>query len=108
MVNARKKKSEPPFCPITATVRLIGGKWKLTILYSLLSGKKRFNELQRLTGGPSARILTLQLRELEDDGIIKRTVYDQIPPKVEYSLSAKGKSLNEVLEQVAKWGMEHG
>ncbi|WP_413561591.1 winged helix-turn-helix transcriptional regulator [Bdellovibrio sp. HCB209] len=87
-------------------MQVIGGKWKPMIIYNLLSGTKRFNELQRLSGNPSARVLTLQLRELEDDKIIKRHVFDQIPPRVEYSLTTKGKSLNNILEMMAIWGKE--
>lgn len=85
-------------------MRIIGGKWKPMILFNLLSGAKRFNELQRLSGNPSARILTMQLRELEDDKIIHRKEYEQIPPKVEYSLTTRGKSLNSILDMMAKWG----
>ncbi len=104
MVTKKKQASKPSPCPVTNTVRIIGGKWKPMILFNLLSGAKRFNELQRLTGNPSARILTMQLRELEDDKIIHRKEYDQIPPKVEYSLTTRGKSLNNILEMMAKWG----
>jgi len=107
MVTEKGKKSKPVPCPVTKTMQVIGGKWKPMILFHLLSGKKRFNELQRLAGNPSARVLTLQLRELENDKIVKRDVYDQIPPRVEYSLTSKGKSLNHVLEMLARWGSEH-
>lgn len=108
MVKAMSQKSKLPDCPVTCTMKIIGGKWKPMILYNLLSGKKRFNELQRLSGNPSARVLTMQLRELEDDKVIKREVYDQVPPRVEYSLTGKGKSLNEVLSMMAKWGLKNG
>ena len=101
-----KLKTSP--CPVTKTVQVIGGKWKPMILFQLVSGKKRFNELQRLAGGPSARVLTMQLRELEQDKIVKREVFDQIPPRVEYSLTAKGKSLSAILDMMALWGTEHG
>lgn len=94
-------------CPVTKTMQVIGGKWKPMVLYHLMSGAKRFNELQRLSGGPSARVLTLQLRELESDKIIKREVFEQIPPRVEYSLTKKGKTLSSILDMMAKWGMEH-
>ncbi|MFM6929008.1 MAG: winged helix-turn-helix transcriptional regulator [Bdellovibrio sp.] len=107
MVTEKAKKSKPAPCPVTKTMQVIGGKWKPMILFNLLSGKKRFNELQRLSGNPSARVLTLQLRELEDDKIIKREVFDQIPPRVEYFLTTKGKSLSDVLEMMARWGAEH-
>ncbi|MBO9668626.1 MAG: helix-turn-helix transcriptional regulator [Bdellovibrio sp.] len=107
MVTENAKKSKPAPCPVTKTMQVIGGKWKPMILFNLLSGRKRFNELQRLAGNPSARVLTLQLRELENDKIIKRDVFDQIPPRVEYSLTAKGKTLGNVLEMMAQWGTEH-
>lgn len=107
MLKEKNKKQKPSPCPVTKTMQVIGGKWKPMILYHLLTGNKRFNELQRLTGGPSARVLTLQLRELEKDRIIKREVYDQIPPRVEYSLTNKGTTLNSILDMMAKWGMEH-
>lgn len=107
MVTKKAKVQKPAPCPVTKTMQVIGGKWKPMILFNLLSGTKRFNELQRLSGSPSARVLTLQLRELEDDKIIKRDVFDQIPPRVEYSLTTKGKTLNAVLEMMAKWGTEH-
>ncbi|QLY25238.1 helix-turn-helix domain-containing protein [Bdellovibrio sp. KM01] len=108
MVTKSDKKTKQSPCPVTKTMQVIGGKWKPMILFNLLSGRKRFNELQRLAGNPSARVLTLQLRELEDDKIIKRDVFDQIPPRVEYSLTTKGKSLSSVLEMMAKWGQAHG
>lgn len=104
MVAKKKPSSKVPACPVTNTMRIIGGKWKPMILFHLLSGAKRFNELQRLSGNPSARVLTMQLRELEEDKIVHRKVYDQIPPRVEYSLTARGKSLNSILDMMAKWG----
>lgn len=107
MVARRVKKRKAVVCPVSVTVKMIGGKWKPLILYYLVDGKKRFNELQRITGGPSARILTVQLRELEEDKIIKREVYEQIPPRVEYSLTAKGRSLSNLLNAMAKWGIEN-
>ncbi len=108
MVAKRVKKGRVPQCPVSLTVKIIGGKWKPTILFYLVDSKRRFNELQRLAGGPSARILTVQLRELERDKIIKREVFEQIPPKVEYSLTAKGRSLTSLLNAMAKWGLENG
>ncbi|UYL08546.1 helix-turn-helix transcriptional regulator [Bdellovibrio sp. SKB1291214] len=104
MVTKSAGKTKVPPCPITRIMNVIGGKWKPMIIYNLLSGTKRFNELQRLSGNPSARVLTLQLRELENDKIISRRVFDQIPPRVEYSLTTKGKSLNLVMEMMAQWG----
>jgi DNA-binding HxlR family transcriptional regulator len=103
----KSSKNKPSPCPVTRTVNIIGGKWKPMIIYALLNESKRFNDLQRSIGNPSARILTLQLRELEEDKIIKREVYDQIPPKVEYSLTKRGRSLNEILMKMAEWGLEY-
>lgn len=91
-------------CPVEAALHIIGNKWKGAILYHLLSGVKRFNELRRLIPDVSQRILTLQLRELENDNVIIRKVYPQVPPKVEYSLSELGASLQPVLFALGKWG----
>ena len=93
-------------CPVETTLRAIGGRWKVLVLHYLLSGTKRFNELHRLLGGISHRTLAKQLRELERDGIVVRKVYPQIPPKVEYSLSALGKKLTPVLDAMHGWGEE--
>ena len=94
-------------CPVEATVDIIGGKWKSVILFHLLPGKKRFGELQRLLPGVTQRMLTLQLRELEEDGIIARHVYREVPPKVEYSLTDFGTSLQPILLQMRDWGQEY-
>lgn len=91
-------------CPVEAALDVIGNKWKGIILFHLLSGTKRFNELLKLMPGISQRVLTLQLRELEEDVVIKRKVYAQIPPKVEYSLSILGKSLQPILMALRDWG----
>lgn len=91
-------------CPIGATIKILSGKWKILILFSLEAGTKRFNELRRELPGITQRMLTNQLRELENDKIIVRKVYAQVPPKVEYSLSDIGKTLKPVLEQLRKWG----
>lgn len=93
-------------CSVEAALDVIGGKWKGVILFHLLDGKKRFNELRRLIPTASLRILTLQLRELESDGVILRTVYPQIPPKVEYELTTFGKSLKPILLQLREWGAQ--
>src|SRR5687768_13863516 len=84
-------------CPVEATVDVIGGKWKSVIVYHLLDGTKRFNELKRLNKGITQRMLTLQLRELEASGIVHREIYRQIPPKVEYSLTEFGRSLEPLI-----------
>ncbi|MCU0526448.1 MAG: winged helix-turn-helix transcriptional regulator [Elainella sp. Prado103] len=83
---------------------MIGGRWKVLILRELLSGVKRFNQLHRALQGITQKMLTQQLRELEDDGIIHREVYLQVPPKVEYSLTATGETLKPILEAMHQWG----
>ena len=94
-------------CPVVTTLDIIGGKWKVLILYHLSSDTRRFNELQRLLGGITQRMLTLQLRELEQDGIVHREVYPQVPPKVEYSLTDFGLTLMPVIEAMHHWGAEY-
>lgn len=94
-------------CPVTATVSIIGGKWKPPILSRLVEGVRRFGELQRLVPNITKKMLTQQLRELEQDGIVERKVYHQVPPKVEYSLTAYGESLKPVLAAMEAWGIEH-
>lgn len=95
-------------CPITAAMAVIGGKWKILLIFNLLAGTKRFGELRRLVPGITQKMLTQQLRELEDDGIVRRRVYPQVPPKVEYSLTALGRGLEPVLGQLCAWGRSHG
>ncbi|YCA43637.1 helix-turn-helix transcriptional regulator [Bacillus sp. JZ8] len=94
-------------CPVEATVDVIGGKWKSVIVYHLLNGTKRFNELKRLNKGITQRMLTLQLRELEASGIVHREIYRQIPPKVEYSLTEFGRSLEPLILFMRNWGLEN-
>jgi DNA-binding HxlR family transcriptional regulator len=91
-------------CSVEAALDVIGGKWKGVILFHLLDGKKRFNELRRLIPSVTLRMLTLQLRELEQDEVVVRTVYPQVPPKVEYSLTDFGKSLKPILLKLRDWG----
>jgi len=91
-------------CPVEATIDVIGGKWKTLIIHNLLDGTKRFNELKRLVSNVTQRMLTSQLRELESIGIVHREVYAQIPPKVEYSLTKKGRTLEPVLWKMHEWG----
>lgn len=91
-------------CPVEATADILGGKWKTVILYYLLQGSKRFNELRRLLPEVTQRMLTLQLRELEQDGIVHREIYKEIPPKVEYSLTEFGTSLGPIVAQMLDWG----
>ncbi|PUA38721.1 transcriptional regulator [Paenibacillus elgii] len=92
---------------VEATLEVIGGKWKSIILYHLTTGKKRTNELRKLIPAITQKVLTQQLRELEKDGIIHRTVYHEIPPKVEYELSEYGLSLKSVLDSFCVWGEDH-
>lgn len=93
-------------CAIEAALDVIGNKWKGVILFHLLDGKKRFNELRRLIPSVTQRMLTLQLRELESDDVIIRKVYPEVPPKVEYSLTQFGKSLKPILFLLREWGSE--
>lgn len=94
-------------CPITAMLELIGGKWKPIILYNLTSGTRRFGQIDVRIPGISRKVLTEQLRELEEDGLISRKQYNEIPPRVEYSLTELGKSLSPVFKEMAIWGKEH-
>lgn len=95
-------------CPVEFTVNMVGGKYKLVILYQLaIHEVRRFNELRRELSTVTPRTLTRQLRELESDGLINRQVYPEIPPKVEYSLSETGKSLYSILLQIENWGLNH-
>lgn len=94
-------------CPVEYTASLIGNKWKIIILRDLLTGTKRYNELTRSVVGISAKVLTENLRDLEHDGIIKRTVYPVVPPKVEYSLTDTGWDLEEVLNAMKSFGIKY-
>ncbi len=91
-------------CPVETTLDVIGGKWKGIILYQLLDGTKRFNEFRRLNPGITQFMLTLQLRELERDGIIHREIYKEVPPRVEYSLTDFGRTLEPVIMSMKAWG----
>jgi DNA-binding HxlR family transcriptional regulator len=96
--------NDSPSCAVEATLSLIDGKWKGVILHQLSSGTLRFNELHRLLPRISPRILATQLREMEEDGLLNRRVYAQVPPKVEYSLTARGESLRPILDSLRLWG----
>lgn len=92
---------------VEVTLEVIGGKWKQVILFHLTFGKKRNGELMSLLPGVTQKVLTQQLRELEDDGIISRIIYNQVPPKVEYELTEYGWSLKEILHLLCRWGDRH-
>jgi DNA-binding HxlR family transcriptional regulator len=94
-------------CPVETTLDVIGGKWKGILLYHLIDGKKRFNEFRKLYPGITQRMLTLQLRELERDGVIHREVYKEVPPKVEYSLTEFGRTLEPIILLMKDWGEKH-
>ncbi len=94
-------------CPVEATLQVIGGKWKPLILFYLLQGTQRFSQLKKHLPQVTQQMLTLQLRELERDGIVHRQVYAQVPPKVEYSLTATGRSLEPVLLLMLEWGQKY-
>lgn len=97
-------KEEMPECSVAVTVTLIGSKWKLLIIRNLLSRPWRFNELRRNLGGVSQKVLTDSLRSMEDDGIITRTAYPEVPPRVEYALSELGETLRPILTAMEAWG----
>ena len=101
------KKEELPTCPVATTVQLIGSKWKLLIMRNLLVRPWRFNELQKSLEGISQKILTDSLRSMEADGIITRTVFPEVPPRVEYALSELGESMRPILESMEKWGKDY-
>ncbi|MEM9224060.1 MAG: helix-turn-helix domain-containing protein [Pseudomonadota bacterium] len=94
-------------CPVEAALERIGGKWKGVALYHLLGGPKRYNALKRDVGNVTQRMLTKQLRELENDGLIVRKVFPVVPPHVEYSLSEKGRTLEPILVALRDWGARH-
>lgn len=100
-------KKQLPSCPVATTVSVIGNKWKLLILRNLMCRPWRFNELRRDLTGISQKVLTESLRSLESDEIITRTIYPQVPPKVEYALSEIGASLKPLLELMGEWGTEY-
>jgi DNA-binding HxlR family transcriptional regulator len=94
-------------CPLTAALSVIGGKWSLIILYWLDNGRKRFSELLELMPRISHKVLTATLRNLEREGLVTRTVYPEVPPKVEYSMSVYGRSVRPLIEAIRGWGRQH-
>lgn len=102
-----KTKDELPACPVAITVQLIGSKWKLLIMRNLLQRPWRFNELRKDLEGISQKVLTDSLRSMEGDGIITRTVYAEVPPRVEYALSGLGESMRPILDAMEQWGTNY-
>lgn len=100
-------KKELPSCSVETTLLLIGGKWKVLILRDLINGTKRFGELKKSIHSISQKVLTQQLREMEEDGLVERAVYAEVPPRVEYSLTEDGMSLKPVLNSMFAWGNQY-
>lgn len=100
-------KEEMPACPVATTVQLIGSKWKLLILRNLLARPWRFNELRKSLEGISQKVLTDSLRSMEEDGLVTRTVYPEVPPRVEYSLSPLGESMRPIIQAMEQWGAQY-
>ena len=95
-------------CALDVTMEMVGGKWKTIVLWYLRKDKKRFSELRRQIPGITEKMLSLQLRQLENDGFVSRTIYPEVPPRVEYALTPHGKTLLPLLEEIAKWGRMMG
>src|SRR5262249_45033743 len=105
-VEGKAMKKPETKCPAEGTLAVLGGRWRVLILYQLFRGVNRFSELQRALPGITQKMLTQQLREMERDGIVQRTVYPQVPPKVEYRLKPRGETLKPVVEAMCQWGLE--
>lgn len=101
------KKDELPACPVETTLMLIGDKWKVLILRDLRTGTKRFGELKKSVSGISQKVLTSCLRSMEESGLVFRKVYPEVPPKVEYTLTGLGRSMEPILDAMEKWGNEY-
>ena len=106
-MNTQKTAKELPACPVETTLTLIGDKWKVLILRDLLTGTKRFGELKKSGGNVSQKVLTAQLRAMEESGLLTRTVYAEVPPRVEYTLTELGESLKPILDAMLNWGEEY-
>lgn len=100
-------KKEMPACPVATTVSIIGSKWKLLILRNLMTRCWRFNELKKNLDGISQKVLTESLRSLEEDGIVTRTIYPEVPPRVEYALSELGETMRPIIASMEAWGMSY-
>lgn len=106
-MSESKTVKELPACPVETTLTLIGDKWKVLILRDLLTGTKRFGELKKSIGNVSQKVLTAQLRAMEENGLLTRTVYAEVPPRVEYILTDLGESLKPILDAMWNWGEEY-
>ena len=106
-MNVQRSSNYQMSCTVEATLKAISGRWKVLILRELFQGIKRFGELHRALNGITQKMLTQQLRELEQDGIIHRQAYLQVPPKVEYSLTDMGKKLQPILDAMHNWGIQY-
>ena len=106
-MSESKTVKELPACPVETTLTLIGDQWKVLILRDLLTGTKRFGELKKSIGNVSQKVLTAQLRAMEENGLLTRTVYAEVPPRVEYTLTDLGKSLKPILDAMWNWGEEY-
>lgn len=106
-MSEEKTVKELPACPVETTLTLIGDKWKVLILRDLLPGTKRFGELKKSIGKVSQKVLTAQLRDMEQNGLVHRKVYPEVPPRVEYSLTPLGMSLRPILDAMWNWGEEY-
>ena len=103
-MSEQKAIKELPACPVETTLMLIGNKWKVLILRDLMPGTKRFGELKKSIGSVSQKVLTAQLRDMEQSGLVNRKVYAEVPPRVDYSLTELGQSLKPILEAMGNWG----
>jgi DNA-binding HxlR family transcriptional regulator len=101
-------KAKETKCPAEFTLGMIGGRWKIPLIFHLLRGAKRFSELSRALAGVTQKVLTQQLREMERHGLVERKIFAQVPPRVEYSLTPLGKSLKPVVDVMCRWGVSHG
>ena len=106
-MSEQKAVKELPACPVETTLTLIGDKWKVLILRDLMDGTKRFGELKKSIGSVSQKVLTAQLRDMEENGLVNRTVYAEVPPRVEYSLTEIGHSLKPIIDAMMDWGMDY-
>ncbi len=101
------EKKELPACPVETTLMLIGNKWKVLILRDLMEGTRRFGQLKKSVGNVNQKVLTAQLRSMEQDELLTRKVYAQVPPRVEYTLTVRGRSLKPILDAMQHWGEEY-